>query len=194
MRKKNLLFMAFAAMLILGLASQAGAAITPSTLNLLNIFDTNGDGVLKFGDDGSLDYDEVTSVTRSFRLTEIPNYDYNAVLTVSYTGYDPSAVDSDAHIRIAGVNLGDFRDTENNTQSWSVDINNFVPFMDNSITIYTAYYESWIYDHWEDFSITRLTLTYQTGYADPAPAVPIPGAGILFGLGLAGIAGVSRRK
>ena len=190
MYRKNLLSISFAVLFIFGVAGQAFAAVTTVNIDLLSLFDTNSDGILEFGDDGSPEFNEKKSISSSFMLTQIPNYDYNATVTVTYEGYDPSSIDSDAHISIAGVSLGDFSDTENNTQSWAVDINNFVPYINNSITIYTAYYTSWLYDHWENFQITSLALSYSTGSADP---VPVPDTGLLLGLGLA-MTGFIRRK
>ena len=203
MLKKILVFISVTAMITLGLAAQASAYYEEEsqtvTVDILDLFDTNNNGSISFGDSNDDGYKEAKNVTKYFSLAALDDLTSlsgtTATLTISYTNYDPSSADCDAYVAVNGSKLGNLADTSSNTQSWNINLSSLNFGSSNSVMMHTAYYDKWYGDHYENFNVTSWSLTYtttvQVWHDNP---VPVPSALFLLAPGLICLAGIRRRS
>ena len=183
MRKGSMLIL----LLLLSVFCAVGN-VSATTIDLLPLFDRDGSGILELGDgfpggsDLTKDNLGLPTIERSFDLSENP-------VTVGQFSFFITATGVDFSGNTLTFNGMTFSQLTNGTRTYVGDNSSLNQF-GNTALISLAGGSS----NYEDFSITRFELSYESSGAYSSSPVPEPATMFLFGVGLLGVAGVSRRK
>ncbi|WP_321493670.1 PEP-CTERM sorting domain-containing protein [uncultured Desulfobacter sp.] len=203
LKKKFLLF----TLLLAGIVAFHSSA-TAATIDLIAPFETSeNDGVIRFGDqtsttvafsDSTLDYGGITSISRTFDLTETPVSGQSVVFSIQHYGSRPDLTPPyETFFSVNGTALTPFVQSgglglENgNNQGW-VDQSWFFRDEDLRMTGNTlAFTIGSVGSNINEVEIRNFTLSYESM---PPSVVPEPTTMLLFGLGLLGLSGITRKK
>lgn len=179
--KKTMIYL-FASIALMFWAATASA----TTVDLLSLFDTNGDGRAQFGDGFTsktgLDYDEQEAVTEYFNLPTAPAATGTFSLTLTFDN-----VQTGAYFNLNGMDYAPLS-SYSGTRTYTGDMSSLQELR-NSLTFYVFPLSS---SNLDDYSLSQLTLEYEDEVTTGAP-VPEPGTMLLVGFGLIGLAGFSRK-
>ncbi len=158
-----------------------------ATINLLDLFDRDGSGVVELGDgypggtDLTKDNLGLGTIERTFDLTEQPVSGSAFSITITSNGVDFS----DNYLTLNGMTFA----LRNGTRIYTADTA-LLTQVANTALIDLGGSTS----NYEDFDITFFELSYESNGGYGGDAVPEPATFLLFGLGLAGMAGITRKK
>ncbi|WDP90535.1 MAG: hypothetical protein HUN04_12880 [Desulfobacter sp.] len=199
--------------LAIGVFILAGPATAAKVeIDLLSVFDDEGDRIVRFGDndvdhenlftDKSIDFDSSDPIARQFQTGGTPT----GTLTFEMTYFDVDYTNESgffwhsqgSFLSVNGVTEDLVPSSKKgNILTWTADADILKSEGEwNDITFFIGYRWGFLSGtDIDDFEVSAFTLSWETetntGGADP---VPIPTAAVLLGCGLIGVVGIRRRR